>query len=113
MVPSPWRDKPASLRSMRCLWTVFLTLLVTSSVLATELTGPIVGVLDGDTIEVLNGHHVDRIRLSGIDCPERGLTARRPSTPPLNSPSGNKSGSRHTASTSMGAPLPMCSCPMG
>jgi len=57
---------------MRCLWTVFLTLLVTSSVLATELTGPIVGVLDGDTIEVLNGHHADRIRLSGIDCPEKG-----------------------------------------
>jgi hypothetical protein len=39
---------------MRCLWTVFLTLLVTSSVLAIELTGPIVGVLDGDTIEVLH-----------------------------------------------------------
>ena len=30
------------------------------------------GVLDGDTIEVLNGHHAERIRLSGIDCPEKG-----------------------------------------
>lgn len=57
---------------MRYLWTVFLTLLATSSVLATELAGPIVSVFDGDTIEVLNGHHVDRIRLSGIDCPEKG-----------------------------------------
>jgi endonuclease YncB( thermonuclease family) len=25
-----------------------------------------------DTIEVLNNHHVERIRLSGIDCPENG-----------------------------------------
>jgi micrococcal nuclease len=57
---------------MRCLWTVFLTLLVTSSVLATELTGPVVSILNGDTLEVLNGHHADRIRLSGIDCPEKG-----------------------------------------
>ena len=35
-------------------------------------TGPVVSVLDGDTIEVLNGHHAERIRLSGIDCPEKG-----------------------------------------
>ena len=34
-----------------------------------DFTGP---VLDGDTIEVLNGHHAERIRLSGIDCPEKG-----------------------------------------
>ena len=32
----------------------------------------VVSILDGDTIEVLNGHHADRIRLSGIDCPENG-----------------------------------------
>jgi micrococcal nuclease len=29
------------------------------------------GILDGDTIDVLNGHHAERIRLSGIDCPEK------------------------------------------
>jgi len=29
--------------------------------------GPVVSVLDGDTIEVLNGHHAERIRLSGSD----------------------------------------------
>ena len=33
---------------------------------------PVVSALDGDTIEVLNGHHTERIRLSGIDCPEKG-----------------------------------------
>ena len=41
-----------------------------SVVLAAELSGPVTSVLDGETIEVLNGHHADRIRLSGIDCPE-------------------------------------------
>jgi endonuclease YncB( thermonuclease family) len=32
-----------------------------------SLTGEVVSILDGNTIEVLNGHHVERIRLSGID----------------------------------------------
>jgi endonuclease YncB( thermonuclease family) len=36
-----------------------------------DFTGPVVAALDGDTIEVLNGHHAERIRLSGIDCPEK------------------------------------------
>ena len=35
-------------------------------------SGPVVSVLDGDTIEVLHNHHPERIRLSGIDCPEKG-----------------------------------------
>jgi len=30
----------------------------------------LVGVIDGDTIEVLDNQHSERIRLSGIDCPE-------------------------------------------
>jgi len=28
-------------------------------------------ILDGDTIEVLHNSHPERIRLSGIDCPEK------------------------------------------
>lgn len=35
-------------------------------------TGPLVPVLDGDTIEVLHNHRSERIRLGGIDCPEKG-----------------------------------------
>jgi endonuclease YncB( thermonuclease family) len=35
-------------------------------------SGPVVSVLDGDTIEVLHYTHPERIRLSGIDCPEKG-----------------------------------------
>jgi endonuclease YncB( thermonuclease family) len=37
-----------------------------------DFIGPIVSILDGDTLEVQNGHHTDRIRLSGIDFPEKG-----------------------------------------
>ena len=36
-----------------------------------DFTGPVVRVLDGDTIEVLHNQHPERIRLSGIDCPEK------------------------------------------
>ena len=59
---------------MRCRFIAFfsLTLYFTGSALAGIVTGNVTGVLDGDTIEVLNGHHADRIRLSGIDCPENG-----------------------------------------
>jgi endonuclease YncB( thermonuclease family) len=37
-----------------------------------DYTGQVVRILDGDTIEVLHNHHAERIRLSGIDCPEKG-----------------------------------------
>ena len=37
-----------------------------------DFTGSVVGVLDGDTIEVLHNSRPERIRLSGIDCPEKG-----------------------------------------
>jgi endonuclease YncB( thermonuclease family) len=40
--------------------------------LAGDYPGKVVGVLDGDTLEFLNGHNTERIRLSGIDCPEKG-----------------------------------------
>ena len=39
---------------------------------ATSVTGPVVRILDGDTLEVLHDQHPERIRLSGIDCPEKG-----------------------------------------
>lgn len=31
-----------------------------------------VSIQDGDTIEVLHNQHLERIRLSSIDCPEKG-----------------------------------------
>ena len=51
----------------------FLVLLVLFSAdSARAFTGEVVGVLDGDTIEVLHNGNAQRIRLQGIDCPEKG-----------------------------------------
>lgn len=49
-----------------------LVLVVGSLALAADFTGTVVRVLDGDTIEVLSKLHPTRIRLNGIDCPEKG-----------------------------------------
>ena len=35
-------------------------------------SGEVAVVIDGDTIEVLHNTSPERIRLSGIDCPENG-----------------------------------------
>lgn len=37
-----------------------------------SFTGEVIGVLDGDTIEVLHNKKTQRVRLYGIDCPEKG-----------------------------------------
>jgi len=43
-----------------------------SAVNAADFSGPVVSVIDGDTIEVLHNNRAERIRLNGIDCPEKG-----------------------------------------
>ena len=48
----------------------FGTILAASFSFAVNFTGSVVSVLDGDTIEVLHNNRAERIRLSGIDCPE-------------------------------------------
>ncbi len=45
--------------------------LLTSQTLAADFTGRVVGVSDGDTITVLHDGKGERIRLHGIDCPEK------------------------------------------
>ncbi len=45
--------------------------LLASQALATDFTGRVVGVADGDTITVLHNGIGERIRLHGIDCPEK------------------------------------------
>jgi micrococcal nuclease len=39
---------------------------------AADFSGPVISILDGDTIEVLHNNRAERIRLNGIDCPEKG-----------------------------------------
>ncbi|MDP1769710.1 MAG: thermonuclease family protein [Nitrospirota bacterium] len=61
---------------MKALSIVSLTLAVFALApiitTAQDFSGPVVSVLDGDTLEVLYNQHPERIRLSGIDCPEKG-----------------------------------------
>ena len=45
--------------------------LVASQALAADFTGRVVGVADGDTITVMHNGKGKRIRLHGIDCPEK------------------------------------------
>jgi endonuclease YncB( thermonuclease family) len=62
---------------------VLACLFICPHVQATSFTGPVVSVLDGDTIEVLHNNHAERIRLSSIDCPEKAKpTASERSRPP-------------------------------
>jgi micrococcal nuclease len=52
--------------------TVILCLLVlVPAGMAANFEGKVIGVLDGDTIEVLHEKKTQRIRLYGIDCPEK------------------------------------------
>jgi micrococcal nuclease len=50
------------------LWLVIAS---ASPLHAEEFTGKVVGISDGDTITVLHNGRGEKIRLSGIDCPEK------------------------------------------
>ena len=66
------------------LFVFSLFLSSASLVAASDFTGQVVGVVDGDTIEDPHNQHAQRIRLSGIDCPEKGqayLSSRFPVEP--------------------------------
>src|SRR5437899_4902962 len=54
------------------LSVVLLLILLSSTVALADFTGRVVGVTDGDTIKVLHNGRAEKIRLHGIDCPEKG-----------------------------------------
>src|ERR1041384_6051227 len=60
-----------SMRPILIVNLLLFTMLLPNLVFA-DFTGPVVSVLDGDTIEVLHNTTHERVRLSGIDCPEKG-----------------------------------------
>jgi endonuclease YncB( thermonuclease family) len=51
---------------------VFLVFVFSLSAHGAGFAGRVVSVLDGDSIEVIRGGRTARIRVFGIDCPERG-----------------------------------------
>jgi micrococcal nuclease len=58
-------------RLLRCQRLAVVLVSVFSAAPAFSFTGDVVGVLDGDTIKVLHSGKAERIRLQGIDCPEK------------------------------------------
>ena len=67
----PLHERPLVEKSdVRCTCFVAINCLL-DPVLAAEFTGPVIVILGGDTIEVPHNHHPERIRLSGIGCPEK------------------------------------------
>ena len=53
------------------LLAVILSFLILSSISAADITGKVVGIADGDTITVLQNKQQIKIRLAGIDTPEK------------------------------------------
>ena len=89
------------------LWSAAVVLLLAAPAHAADFSSPVVSVLDGDTIEVLHNQRPERIRLSGIDCPEKGQAfgnRAKQAASAFSSP---------MARTSTGARLLRCSSPMG
>jgi len=71
---------------MMHLLTCCSLLLLTASTVFADFTVQVVSVLDGDTLEVLHNNRAERLRLSGIDCPEKGHaygTRAKQTTPAL------------------------------
>jgi endonuclease YncB( thermonuclease family) len=54
-----------------CLALLAWLLCFASFAFAEKFTGQVVGVSDGDTIKVLHNGKAEKIRLHGIDCPEK------------------------------------------
>ncbi|MBZ2183234.1 MAG: thermonuclease family protein [Bryobacter sp.] len=64
-----WREGSA----MRALvWSCVLSLMLAGVAAGEEFSGRVVGVTDGDTITVLAGREQRKVRLAGVDAPERG-----------------------------------------
>ena len=59
-------------RTRACLRYTVLALMLMLPPLAWAWAGMVVGVSDNDTIKVMRAHKEEKIRLYGIDCPERG-----------------------------------------
>src|SRR2546426_12152903 len=54
------------------LSVVLSLILLPSTVAFADFSGRVVGITDGDTIKVMHNGRAEKIRLHGIDCPEKG-----------------------------------------
>jgi endonuclease YncB( thermonuclease family) len=96
----------ASYKGWEYLWCL---LIVVPGGLAADFTGEVIRVLDGDTIEVLHEKKPERIRLYGIDCPEKGQPFGQKAKQATSALVFSKeSRFRRTERINMAGPLPMC-----
>ena len=58
--------------TVRWIALTIVVLLFPANGWCADFTAPVVSVIDGDTIEVMHNQQPERIRLYGIDCPEKG-----------------------------------------
>jgi micrococcal nuclease len=65
---------PTTTTGLRAFFLSCAALLFVVDGRATEFSTLVVSVIDGDTIEVLQYQKPERIRLNGIDCPEKAQT---------------------------------------
>jgi len=66
-------ERQLSVARLMALLLGLLLAVVALPIRAAEMTGRVVGIIDGDTIDVLMpGFQMVRVRLAGIDAPERG-----------------------------------------
>lgn len=56
---------------LKLVTAIILSLLLCRPIWAEEFTGRVIKVVDGDTIQVLHDYTPVKIRLAGIDCPEK------------------------------------------
>jgi hypothetical protein len=68
---------PSSGRFALWLASFLSVFLVAAPAAYADFSGSVVSVLDGDTIEVLYKSRAERIRLNGIDCPEKGSSLKQ------------------------------------
>jgi endonuclease YncB( thermonuclease family) len=62
----------APLRTFRCLYVLLLASALSANLWAQSLVGEVIAIADGDTLTVLDVDRVQhKIRLAGIDAPER------------------------------------------
>lgn len=57
---------------IRLLLAMILATALETPAFCSEISGKVVGIMDGDTIEVLVQNTPVKVRLNGIDCPEGG-----------------------------------------
>lgn len=55
------------------VFIVGIFLCLVTQALAASFSGQVITVIDGDTIDVLHNNKPERIRLNGIDAPEKGM----------------------------------------